>query len=236
MNNIDLRLGDALENARILKDESVDFIHTDVPYQNTKHMDTLGMQYMEDIAWEFKRVMSKEANLLIYCGHFGQYDWHRILTNLGLHFIQELVWVYRNPASPARRYKNSFCFAHDPILFFTKSRKHYFNPNGCVEYTWMEHNSSSGFLRGMDHTPIEQPHEDKTITPKPLNMARDITKRLCPSGGLVFDPFMGYGTFAIPCIEQRKQFVGVEIDPRVYGVAENRMKMYRPQKKIQSVF
>jgi DNA modification methylase len=63
-------------------------------------------------------------------------------------------------------------------------------------------------------------------------LARILINRLCPPNGLVLDPFMGFGSFAIPCIEQNKRFIGIEIKEDIYKVAEERVFNFYPKNKL----
>jgi DNA methylase. len=66
-----------------------------------------------------------------------------------------------------------------------------------------------------------------------LRIARIIVKRLCPENGVVLDPFMGFGTFAIPCLEQGKNFIGFEIRPEIFEIAKKRIESFYPKDKIK---
>lgn len=50
-----------------------------------------------------------------------------------------------------------------------------------------------------------------------------------PAGGLVVDPFMGSGTTGLACLKTGRAFVGIEIDPRWYAAALNRLDRYLGQ-------
>jgi len=43
-------------------------------------------------------------------------------------------------------------------------------------------------------------------------------------GPKVLDPFMGSGTTAIACIQQRREFLGIEIEPRYFDIAVSRIE------------
>ena len=46
----------------------------------------------------------------------------------------------------------------------------------------------------------------------------------CPEDGLVLDPFTGSGTTAIVALENKRNFVGCELNPEYIQLAENRIK------------
>jgi len=63
------------------------------------------------------------------------------------------------------------------------------------------------------------------ITQKPKQIMRwciGIAK--LPKGATIFDPFMGSGTTGVACMELGFNFIGCEIDPDYFSIAERRIK------------
>ena len=44
-----------------------------------------------------------------------------------------------------------------------------------------------------------------------------------PVGATVLDPFMGSGTTGVACVQTGRNFIGIEIDPTYYAIAERRI-------------
>ena len=44
-----------------------------------------------------------------------------------------------------------------------------------------------------------------------------------PEGCTVLDPFMGSGTTGVACVQTGRNFIGIEIDPTYYAIAEKRI-------------
>ena len=42
-------------------------------------------------------------------------------------------------------------------------------------------------------------------------------------GDLVFDPFMGSGTTGVACKNLNRHFIGIELDPKYFEIAEQRI-------------
>lgn len=42
-------------------------------------------------------------------------------------------------------------------------------------------------------------------------------------GGVVLDPFMGSGTTAVACKELNRQYIGFELNPKFYEIANDRL-------------
>jgi site-specific DNA-methyltransferase (adenine-specific) len=59
--------------------------------------------------------------------------------------------------------------------------------------------------------------------PKPLQWGRALVRMLCPPGGTVLDPFMGSGTTGVAAVMEGRKFVGVEISPEYFAIAQKRI-------------
>lgn len=58
----------------------------------------------------------------------------------------------------------------------------------------------------------------------PLAMARDHVLSWTNPGEIVLDPFMGSGTTAVACIKTGRRFIGIEIEPKYFGLACRRIE------------
>jgi len=59
--------------------------------------------------------------------------------------------------------------------------------------------------------------------PFPLQLALDHIISWSKENDLVLDPFMGSGTTGVACINSRRRFIGMEIDPTYFKVAKRRI-------------
>ena len=59
--------------------------------------------------------------------------------------------------------------------------------------------------------------------PKPTNVMRWIIERTTFKNDNVFDPFMGSGTTGVACVQTGRNFIGIEIDPTYFAIAEKRI-------------
>ena len=49
------------------------------------------------------------------------------------------------------------------------------------------------------------------------------------SATIVLDPFMGSGTTGVACMQTGRRFIGIEIDPTYYAIAEKRIRQAESQ-------
>ena len=60
-------------------------------------------------------------------------------------------------------------------------------------------------------------------TQKPVALMEWILLQVTDEGDTVFDPFMGSGTTGVACVKLGRNFIGCEINPDYYAIAERRI-------------
>ena len=73
-------------------------------------------------------------------------------------------------------------------------------------------------------------------TVKPVDLMRYLCRLITPPGGLVLDPFMGSGSTGKAAMLEFFQFVGIDLTPEYYRIAEARIKAAAEQPKQTSLF
>jgi site-specific DNA-methyltransferase (adenine-specific) len=82
----------------------------------------------------------------------------------------------------------------------------------CFQRNW------SGFSRLVTVGKSSHPNE------KPIElMAWAMDKARIPIGATVLDPFMGSGTTGVACVRTGRRFIGIEIDPTYFAIAQRRI-------------
>ena len=56
----------------------------------------------------------------------------------------------------------------------------------------------------------------------PVELARRVIRLLTDPGEIVLDPFMGSGTTAIACIQENRQYIGIEKEEKYVKLATKR--------------
>lgn len=70
----------------------------------------------------------------------------------------------------------------------------------------------------------------------PPDLIRPCILAGCPQGGTVLDPFFGSGTVGQVCVEEGRNFIGIEINPDYVTMAERRIAEARPHGPQQASF
>ena len=60
------------------------------------------------------------------------------------------------------------------------------------------------------------------MTGKPTGVMAKLVQCVRP-GGTVLDPFMGSGTTGVACVRTGRRFIGIEIDPGYFAIAQRRI-------------
>ena len=68
---------------------------------------------------------------------------------------------------------------------------------------------------------------------KPLNVIRSLIEECTHEGDTILDPFMGSGTTGVACVQTGRNFIGIEIDPTYYAIAERRIKEAQLQERLE---
>ena len=69
----------------------------------------------------------------------------------------------------------------------------------------------------------------KHPTPKPIEYMQKIVERLTKPTDTILDPFMGSGTTGVAAIQLGRNFIGCEIDPDYFAIADQRIKEAKMQ-------
>lgn len=109
--------GDCIELMKGLKDNSVDLVITDPPYQYLKHK--LDIPFDEKVLFaECKRVL-KKGNLVFFGRGISFYRWNLICNDLGFDWKEEIIWNKKTPTSPFSKVGR----VHETISVFGDIRK-----------------------------------------------------------------------------------------------------------------
>lgn len=88
--------------------------------------------------------------------------------------------------------------------------------------------SDKGIISGSKH-PVRNNHP----TVKPLKLMEYLCKLTrTPTGGIVYDPFIGSGTTALGCIKTSRDFIGSELLSQYCDIADRRIKQELAQGRL----
>jgi len=203
---VELYLGDCLEIMQELEDGSVDAVVTDPPY---------GIKYKSgkiannSISSTGKRFSERVINDDIPFNPDPFLDFRKIAFTGAQHFYERLpkggslhCWDKRGNYKPLDQADADFVWISND----KKSR--------VIHLVW----------RGICRQ-IETNQKYLHPTQKPIALMRWIMDDLLelPDGATILDPFMGSGTTGVACVQTGRNFIGIEIEPKYFEIAEARI-------------
>ena len=214
-------LGDCYQLIKEIPDKSIDCIYTDIPYlyanggQGHSEMCVRTARKKEElkdiskgidysILDEFKRVL-KKVNIFIWCSKMQLLD---IMTWGGQYNTDLLVWCKTNPTPQTNN-----IWLPD-LEYCVYMREYGVKLNDGYDL------KSKFYVSGANKT-------DKDLfnhpTIKPLELVKRHLLHTTQENDIILDPFIGSGTTAVACKEINRQFIGFELNPQWYEVANKRI-------------
>lgn len=225
MSEVQLYLGDCLEVMKQIPDGSVDAVVTDPPYGMGKDFNGNGSDGEQAALWLQQAFYPQVARVLAGGGMAFVFSGTRLVDRAielgkaaGLHFCR-LLWMYKpNDCTYPWR---GWLLTSEAIPVFSKGKPRKWDGGiyGHDCYTF-------------NHTTGELPANVSHPSVKPLAVISDIVAKSTPSA-TVLDPFMGSGTTGVACVNTGRNFIGIEIDPGYYEIAEKRIADAQAQLKLE---
>ena len=73
------------------------------------------------------------------------------------------------------------------------------------------------------------PRRDQHPTQKPVALGAHFISLHTQPGDTVLDPFMGSGTTGVACVQTGRNFIGIEIEPKYFEIAQARISAAQQQ-------
>lgn len=226
MSEVYLYNRDCMEVMRSLPNESVDLIVTDVPYRTTargcagnsggmlqKEINKKGRVFnfnsikCSEYLPEFFRVLKEGSHCYIMTNHLNLREMLNEAEKVGLHFIKSLIWLKDNKIM-GKWYMSQFEY----ILFFRKGKAVPINCCGTSDVLQVPNKK----LKDRDRINLHD-------TEKPVKLMEQLVLNSSKEGDFVMDPFMGIGSTGIACKKNGRSFIGVELDPKYFYIARERI-------------
>jgi len=244
--SISLILGDCLEKMKDLSDNSIDLLFCDLPYGQTScQWDCL--IDLNSFWKEVNRVCKITTPMFFTCStKFGV----SLINSNPKNFRYDLVWVksatcgFLNAKKmPMKKHEMIYVFYRKLPMYDLSSHKNKFLPNSVIGsqisremkagvnnlYGDMK-GGTIGNIHGTNYDPplpsslLEVKSEKgKHATQKPTELIKWCLKYYSKEGDNVLDPTMGSASTAIACLDMNRNFIGIELDEKIYEVAKKRV-------------
>jgi len=242
---IQLRQGDCLELMRGIPDGSVDMVLCDLPYGTTRNRWDTVIPFGP--LWEqYHRIVRPDGAVCL----FAQMPFAAALVMSNpREFRYEWVWQKSNKTGflnakkrPLKEHENILLFSRRPPVYhpqMVRGPEHSRKPGALSANYGKFHSVPSESdlyypgdvirFRGVLHTPDRNLHP----TQKPVALLEYLIKTYTEAGETVLDNCMGSGSAGVACVHTGRRFVGIELEPEYFAVAENRIGAARQQIRIE---
>jgi hypothetical protein len=201
-NGCDLRLGEFMEAAKTIPDNSIPLILTDPPY---------GIEYLylyEKLGVLANRVLMEGGSLITY-PNFLRLESLKVIEKSGLMYRQQFCVHLNGHHGTNRAFGNTIDIGWKSLDWFVKGNNGKTNRPAFI-YDFIESEAPKKVMHEWEQSTVEAEHMIKGFTVE---------------GQVVLDPMMGYATNGVAALKLKRQFIGIEIDPYHYSNAQRRLSM-----------
>ncbi len=244
--------GDCREVLATLPERSVDLIFADPPYNLQLRGDLWRPNMTKvdavDDAWDqvgdfaaydqftrewllaCRRVLKDTGTIWVIGSYHNIYRVGTILQDLGYWFLNDVVWIKRNPTPQFRGVR--FTNAHETLLWCKKSRnqkKYTFNYHvmkAMNDGKQMRSDWALPLCTGAERLRVDG--EKVHTTQKPEALLYRVILASSNPGDVVLDPFFGTGTTGAVAKKLNRHFVGVERNAHYIQAAQKRIDAIQP--------
>lgn len=208
--------GDCLDILRTLPAASVDAVVTDPPFNAGK---------------DFANDSLSPLDFRAFCNEFALALYRIKPSNI-------LVEVGKDDTTMRQELERYFTFRYSVCLNYTNSMR-----NGAIGYAnwglvlWFSNGGKchQRYKDRLDSALHSTKGEFSHPSPKEVTHYAHLVRMFTPPGGVVLDPFMGSGTTGLACMQEGRDFIGIEKDADYYAIAERRIAGAQPPLPIQEV-
>lgn len=234
MSNIEILQGEAIEKLRELKNESVDLIIADPPYNlnkdygnksDSKSFDEY-INFTKEWTNEAARILKPTGTIYVFMGfRFISYLYQILENDNSLYFNNWICWFYTQGIGK----KKGFSPRHDDILMFNKSKDFTFNldavrvPQKYYRSINNMRGANPGDVWEFSHIHYCQENRQNHPTQKPEGLMERMILASTNENDLVVDPFAGSGTTLRVCQQLNRNCFGIELNADYVKMINSRL-------------
>lgn len=230
-----LHLGDCFDVMPTLQDRSVDMVLADLPYGTTRLPWDCDIP-LEPLWKQYRRICRGPIVL------FAQTPFDKVLGASNLKALRyEWIWEKSHPTGHLNA-KRAPMKAHENILVFYERQPTY-NPikttghvrktatkrrdetqvYGRQDFAPIAYDSTERYPRSVLQFPSDKQRSKLHRTQKPVALCEYLIRTYTDHGAVVLDNCMGSGTTGVACQNTGRSFIGIEKDPEIFAIAQERL-------------
>lgn len=235
---VELHCGDCLEIMKDIKSNSVDLILADLPYGTTQ-------RNKWDIVIPFESLWERYERIIKDNGVIALFGDEPFASKLRLSneklYRYDWVWIKSNPTGFLNAKKMPLKNTETISIFYKKlplynpqmrSGKPYVRKKGTTSLNYGKADNNTIAINHGTRYPLKtinfksSSHSSKTFThptQKPVDLLEYIIKTYTNEGMTVLDNVMGSGSTGVAAINLKRNFIGIEKEPKFYQFAEQRI-------------
>lgn len=222
-----------------INDKSIDLVVTDPPYWHKKSpaTNTKNIQYKTNSSFSNSKLFRADGFMMKEMSDFKEDDVNLFLDTLLPKMKLMNVYIFCNDTlvpyycmwAENNKFNFSILIWEKPLSIINKNR---YSQN--VEYIVRIYDYGTG-LNSLDiskfYNKVKKYSQTEKLHPtqKPLNLVKEFILLSSKENDLVFDGYMGSGTTAIACLQEKRNFIGSEIDEEYYNILNKRIKKEQSQ-------
>lgn len=234
MTDYTLRMGDCLELMKEIPDGSIDMILCDLPYGTTQCKWDAVIPF-ESLWSHYTRIIKNNGVIALFADE--PFSANLVHSNLKL-YRYELIWQ-KEQGTDFLNANRKPLKAHEKIQIFYKKQpvynkqltdgKPYRAVNSGKKSTNCYGSFRMGYFKSMGdkRNPVSvlKFNRERGLHPtqKPVALLEYLVKTYTNEGETVLDNCMGSGSTGVACINTGRRFIGMELDPQYFEIAEKRI-------------
>jgi site-specific DNA-methyltransferase (adenine-specific) len=228
----DIILGDCFEHLSKIKDNSIDLIAIDPPYEiSYENLEwdkkTLNWNILRD---EFFRILKPTGNMIIFQGWSNVSETKKIIEEK-FNLKNWIIW----DRIKGRGANTNMVSTREDILWFVKSEKYTYNK---IYSTIKKKTGGLGAKNGQECRALSNVWTDispivpwskervKHPTQKPIQIMERIITIFSNENDVVLDCFAGSGSTGVAAKNLNRKFILIEKDEDYYEIIKNRINTY----------
>ena len=250
MRHCQLLEGDALQELRLIPNNSIDLILTSPPYNIGKEYEKKEkidnyIFWQKSVIKECYRILNETGSICWQVGNFIENGeilpldiaLYSIFKELGCKLRNRIIWHFGHGLHCSKRFSGRY----ETILWFSKtdSYKFFLDPIR-IPQKYPQKKFFKGKNKGKlscnplgknpsdvwDIPNVKSNHIEKTIHPCqfPVELVERLVLSMTEKNDIVLDPFMGVASTGIASLMHKRKFIGIEILKKYVEIAKSRLE------------
>ena len=231
-----LLCGDCLQKMKMLANNSIDCIITDIPYYQVVDDDWDNqwsnpkeyLDFVHNCIKEFDRILKENSSIIMFTGR--QYNRHIALL-LDEYFEEKRIIIWSRKRAFNNTRGKALASGYEPICYYTKGKGTFNNikikseskRKEYVDGTLKDGVSLSDVWSDIPALPHNSKEKVNHSSQKPIALMERCVLLCSNENDLILDPFMGSGSTGIACKNLNRNFIGIEANEEHFALAKSRI-------------